>query len=195
METEINMKFRMAYESVVNGFEGMYANDKDDPGGETYKGIARNKNKDFEGWKIIDGLRGNKDFPEVLERENALQGSVMEFYKKNYWDKFKGDYIGEETGEELFDQSVNMGVSRAVEHMQRSLNVLNDRERLYNGIKVDGIFGGETESAYIACCHERSEKWLVNYMNAYQGKYYLELMEKRTIFEKFTGLLKRVTIK
>jgi hypothetical protein len=43
--------------------------------------------------------------------------------------------------------------------------------------------------------HERGETMLVNFVNAYQGKYYLELMEKRNIFEKFAGLFKRVTIK
>ena len=53
MEAEININFRKAFELVINGYEGKYSNDKDDPGGETYKGIARNKNKDFEGWGII----------------------------------------------------------------------------------------------------------------------------------------------
>ena len=62
MDTETNINFRKAFETVINGFEGKYVNDKYDPGGETYKGIARNMNKDFEGWKIIDSLRGNSTY-------------------------------------------------------------------------------------------------------------------------------------
>ena len=91
MEAEININFRKAFELVINGYEGKYSNDKDDPGGETYKGIARNMNKDFEGWGIIDNLRGNGNFPESLEGDNLLQSYVRDFYKKNYWDKFMGD--------------------------------------------------------------------------------------------------------
>jgi hypothetical protein len=35
---------------------------------------------------------------------------------------------------------------------------------------------------------------LVKVLNMYQGKYYIELMEKKEVFEKFTGLFKRVLI-
>jgi len=31
-------------------------------------------------------------------------------------------------------------------------------------------------------------------INEYEGKYYIELMEKKEVFEKFTGLLNRVSI-
>ena len=31
-------------------------------------------------------------------------------------------------------------------------------------------------------------------INGYEGEYYIELMEKKEVFEKFTGLLKRVSI-
>jgi hypothetical protein len=35
---------------------------------------------------------------------------------------------------------------------------------------------------------------LVNILNMFQAKYYIELMEKQNIFEKFIGLFKRVSI-
>ena len=60
METGTDINFKKAFEAVINGFEGKYSNNKDNPGGETYKGIARNMNKDFEGWRIIDNYRGGK---------------------------------------------------------------------------------------------------------------------------------------
>lgn len=141
----------------------------------------------------MTNIRG-KNYPNILETDNNLQELVQDFYKKNYWDEFKGDDLGEETGEEMFDQSVNLGVERAVEHMQRSLNILNERQTLYPDIKVDGVYGDITHASYAGCCHYGKEDLLVDVLNAFQGKYYIELMEKKNIFEKFTGLFKRVTI-
>jgi lysozyme family protein len=194
MEAEININFRKAFELVINRYEGKYSNDKDDPGGETYKGIARNMNKDFGGWKIIDNCRGGNNFPNVLETMDTLQGLVMKFYKINYWDKFMGDKIGEKSGIEMFDQSVNLGTGRAVEHLQRSLNILNNMQKLYPDIKADGAMGNQTFEAYKKCCSIKGEIFLVKVLNLFQGKYYIELMEKKEVFEKFTGLLKRVSI-
>ena len=194
MEAEININFRKAFELVINRYEGKYSNDKDDPGGETYKGIARNMNKDFEGWNIIDSQRERNNFPEILESDSKLQQSVMNFYKMNYWDKFWGDKVGEITGIELFDQGVNFGTGRAIEHLQRSLNILNNRQKLYMDIKVDGAMGNQTFEVYKNCCSKQGEIFLVKVLNLFQGKYYIELMEKKEVFEKFTGLLKRVSI-
>jgi lysozyme family protein len=194
METGTNINFRKAFDSIINGFEGKYVNDKDDPGGETYKGIARNMNRDFEGWGIIDSQRGSRNFPEVLEGDNLLQLYVLNFYKKNYWDKFMGDKLGERTGTEMFDQSVNLGTGRAIEHLQRSLNILNNRQKFYPDIKVDGAMGNQSFDAYKNCCSRQGENLLVNVLNIFQGKYYIELMEKKEVFEKFEGLFKRVLI-
>ena len=194
MEAKTNINFRKAFDAVINGFEGKYANDKDDPGGETYKGISRNMNKDFEGWGIIDNLRGNRNFPGVLEGINLLQTYVMDFYKINYWDKFLGDKLGEKSGLEMFDQSVNLGTGRAIEHIQRSLNILNNRQKLYADVKVDGAMGNITLGAYQNCCSKQGENLLVNVLNMFQGKYYIELMEKKEVFEKFYGLFKRVLV-
>jgi lysozyme family protein len=194
MEAETNINFKKAFEAVINGFEGKYGFDKDDPGGETYKGVARNMNRDFEGWKIIDGLRGNKDFPEVLESNIPLQASIMDFYKKNYWDKFIGDKLGAMTGTEMFDQSVNLGTGRAIEHLQKSLNLLNNQQKYYMDLSVDGVMGVQSLSAYKNCCYARGEGLLVKVLNIYQGKYYIELMEKKEVFEKYAGLFKRVAI-
>jgi lysozyme family protein len=194
MEAETNINFRKAFEAVINGFEGKYSNDKDDPGGETYKGIARNINKDFEGWGIIDRLRESGNFPKSLEGNDLLQSYVKDFYKKNYWDKFMGDRLGEITGTEMFDQSVNLGTGRAIEHLQRSLNILNNRQQFYPDIKVDGAMGNQSLAAYKNCCAKQGENLLVNVLNMFQGKYYIELMEKKEVFEKFTGLFKRIII-
>jgi lysozyme family protein len=195
MDTSTDRIFKMAFKNIIEGYEGEYSNDKDDPGGETYKGISRNMNKDWEGWKIIDNYKGKKYYPEILKIDYKLQELVLDFYKKNYWDTFEGDAFSEEAGEEMFDQSVNLGVRRAVRHLQRSLNILNERGTIYPDIKVDGIIGDETLGAYFNCCGHEKEKKLVNILNMFQAKYYIELMERRNVFEKFIGLFKRVTIR
>ena len=64
MNTNTESSFKRAFRLIIEGFEGNYSNDKDDPGGETYKGISRNMNKDWEGWKIIDSYKGKKNYPE-----------------------------------------------------------------------------------------------------------------------------------
>jgi lysozyme family protein len=194
MEAESNTSFKKAFEVVINGFEGRYSNDNDDPGGETYKGIARNMNKNFEGWNIIDRLRKEKNFPGILEMNSELQKIVMDFYKTHYWDKFMGDQLGEMTGIEMFDQSVNLGTGRGIEHLQRSLNILNDRQAIYQDIEVDGVMGNQTLTAYKKCYSSKGELMIVNVLNMFQGKYYIELMEKKNVFEKFTGLFKRVLV-
>jgi lysozyme family protein len=195
MDTSTESSFKRAFRLIIEGYEGKYSNDKDDPGGETYKGISRNMNKDWEGWKIIDSYKGKKYYPEILKIDFKLQALVVDFYKKNYWDAFGGDVFDYEIGEEMFDQSVNLGVKRAIEHLQRSLNILNERQRHYNDIKVDGIIGDQTIGTYFKCCHLEKEIMLVNVLNMFQAKYYIELMEKRNVFEKFVGLFQRVTIK
>ena len=39
--------------------EGGYVNDKDDAGGETYKGISRRYNPTWQGWTMIDSYKSD----------------------------------------------------------------------------------------------------------------------------------------
>jgi len=45
--------FNQALQMVLQN-EGGYVNDPNDPGGETYKGIARKMNSNWIGWQLID---------------------------------------------------------------------------------------------------------------------------------------------
>ena len=44
--------FNQAFKKVMSA-EGGYVNDPDDPGGETYKGVARKMNPRWSGWAIV----------------------------------------------------------------------------------------------------------------------------------------------
>lgn len=119
--------------------EGGYANDPDDRGGETYKGIARNANPKWVGWTTIDQIKKAhpKDFRKILDATPELQDKVKTFYKSKYWDCFCLDDVpSQKLAHQMFDHGVNAGQSRAIGLMQKILGmtVTNkwSEELLYN---------------------------------------------------------------
>ena len=190
-------RFDSAYNKVMV-VEGGYIVDKDDAGGETYKGVARVFNPAWAGWKIIDSYKEHVDFPQCLDGDTNLQELVRYIYKKKYYDPFLGDQLDEPVAEEMFDQAVNLGVPKAIEHLQRALNILNTRKTpndLYENITADGNFGGGTLKAYNECVKVRGAKLLFNVLNGFQCKRYIELMEATKIKEKYIGWFNRIEIK
>lgn len=187
-------KFDLIYAKVMID-EGGYVFDPDDPGGETYKGIARVFNPKWGGWQIIDSYKERYDFPKCLNADENLEELVRYLYKKKYYDPYLGDQLDDAIAEEMFDQSVNLGVHKAIEHLQRALNILNRNQRDYEDIKVDGIFGQNTLKAYLKCVSVRGAKLLFNVLNGFQVKKYIELMEKDPFKEKYIGWFNRIEIK
>lgn len=106
-------------------FEGGYVNDPQDNGGETYFGIARKFNPQWLGWKIVDEQKKKPNFPANLnEKRNELSVLEKNFYKVNYWDKFYGDMIrNQKVAEDLYDTSVNMGVSTSIKLSERQFKL------------------------------------------------------------------------
>ncbi len=186
--------FEQAYE-ITMGHEGGYVNDRDDAGGETYKGVARKMNKGWEGWKRLDELKQEGDaFPENLDEDTIFQEDIRRFYKQRYWDPFWGDDIPNQSiASEMFDTGVNMGVGRAVKFLQKSLNLLNRNGALYRELVVDGAFGGNTLKALEAYLDKDHPKFLFKLMNILQGQHYINYMTKSPKQEKYArGWLNRV---
>lgn len=101
--------------------EGGYSNDQDDAGGETYKGWARKKNPQWDGWPIIDGYKGRKDFPKCLDSDTELQKKVYAGYVRNYWNPIKGDQINlQSVANQIYDNAVNFGVVHALKIRQEA---------------------------------------------------------------------------
>ena len=114
--------FEEAYGKTM-GHEGGYVHDKDDAGGETYKGIARKYNGGWHGWDTIDSHKNDLNFPECLDDISGLQNDVHDFYKVNYWDVNRLDeFKSQAIAEEMFDTGVNMGIGRAAKFLQECLN-------------------------------------------------------------------------
>lgn len=63
--------------------EGGYVNDKDDAGGETYRGISRKYNPTWQGWTMIDSYKNII----LLAVKNLNLNLIMMFNFKNLFGK------------------------------------------------------------------------------------------------------------
>ena len=135
---------RVATFTLSDQIEGGHANDPDDLGGETYKGIARNKHPEWDGWDIIDEMRDEPGFPGILDTNQHLQGLVNRFYRA-YYDSFPVialDDVPYGVALPLFDHFVNGGHKGVTRVVQRALNICGE------GLTVDGLWGPRTTTAW-----------------------------------------------
>lgn len=172
--------FEIAHKRT-EGFEGGYANDKDDSGGETWRGIARNYNPKWKGWVIIDKIVPVKPktwnraifaaINKKLYAHKELNQWVDAYYEANYWDCINLDFISsQEVANSLFDISVNMGSGRAARFLQKALGVL-----------VDGKIGPKT----IAAANSSDPKFLYDSINELRAKKYEQIIADNPSQEKF----------
>lgn len=65
--------------------------------------------------------------PTVQEMKTLSKQTALAIYKKNYWDRMKGDLIqNQAVADILFDGCVNHGVTRGIKLMQKAVNVAQD---------------------------------------------------------------------
>ncbi len=187
--------FEKAFKKVMK-YEGGYNNDKNDLGGETFKGISRHFHPGWLGWSTIDSYKKKSGFPDNLKENAEFDAEIKEFYKVKFWDVFFGDRIEQSISEEMFDISVNMHPVSAIFFLQDGLNILNREQKDYKNIKEDGVFGNKTFNALKACLKKRSPDILFKILNLKQGNHYIKRMNQNETQEKFVmGWLKRVTFK
>jgi lysozyme family protein len=118
-------KFIDAYKKVLNN-EGIYSNDPDDAGGETYKGISRKANPNWDGWISIDAIKKSHPttFKGILKKTPELEKKVQDLYKDKYWDCFELDDVPNQlVAEQMFDTAVNQGQTAAIKFAQRVLDL------------------------------------------------------------------------
>lgn len=153
--------FSKALEHVLRN-EGGYVNDPDDPGGETYKGIARNMNPKWAGWAFID----RKDFSNPL-----LEELVGDFYRDNYWNPVKGDSIlSQDVATSIFDFGVNAGVKTSAALAQSVA-----------GVTADGAIGPASMSAINAM----DEDHFIAAFTVVKIARYISICKKRTASKKY----------
>lgn len=109
--------FNKEFEKLILA-EGIYGNDPDDSGGETFLGISRKYNPTWTGWKTIDEIKnanGTKNLTKILKQNKSLIDSAKVYYKIRYWDVFRLDEIpSQKIAHEMFDTCVNMGSKSAI---------------------------------------------------------------------------------
>ena len=123
---------------VVLHHEGGYVNDPDDPGGETYFGIAKRSHPD-------------------VDIANLTKDGAKEIYKEHYWDRNKVEDLPEDLRHIYFDMCVNQGRGRAVKIMQRAANAKGA------DLVVDGGMGPKTIAAMDGVELQRVRAYRVKY--------------------------------
>lgn len=109
------MSFELAFTQLV-GIEGKYSDDENDPGNWT-------------GGVVNQGeLRGTmygisaKAYPKIDIKSLTLS-TAQALYRRDYWDKVKGDLLPNVVSVAVFKEAVNLGVEGAIKALQRSLKV------------------------------------------------------------------------
>ncbi len=126
-------EFKIALQKMLT-YEGGYANDPDDLGAETYKGISRAAHSNWSGWSCIDKHKAKTDFPSILDKDIELKKQVELFYLYEFWFPLKADQIlNQTTASSIFDFAVNAGIKTSVQMVQSII-----------GVKADGIIGDQT---------------------------------------------------
>ena len=105
--------------------EGGFVNHPKDPGGMTNLGVTKRVWEEWVGHPV----------DEAAMRALSVQ-DVAPLYKKNYWDKIKGDQLPMGVDYACFDLAVNSGVGRAAKILQQAL-----------GVSADGAIGPTTLDA------------------------------------------------
>jgi lysozyme family protein len=115
--------------------EGTYSVDPNDSGGETWRGISRKNHPDWIGWIAIDHFKAsNPKWLDEAKQDETLAAQVASFYRKEFWDKIKGDEIqSQDAANHIFDFAVNAGPTTCVKIVQRIV-----------GSNPDGVVGPQT---------------------------------------------------
>lgn len=181
--------FNISY-NLTSIVEGGYANDPQDRGGETYKGIARKINPEWKGWAEIDKIKKKvgssaSAIDKSAQSDGYLQSLVLVTYKSSYWDALNLDLLQDQNvANELYDTGVNMGTGRAALFFQRVLNVVNRNGTLFPDLKLDGQVGPKTVGAFNSLT--QSDKRMVwRLLNCLQGEKYISICESNPTQEKF----------
>ena len=154
-----------AFDTVIES-EGGYklTTLQGDAGGQTYAGIARVPNPNWEGWAVID------------KGETPSKEMVMHFYKSHIWDKVHGDDLPTGLDYLVYDFAVNAGPGQSAKLLQRAVGVTDDGAigngtlaavNAHNATDVIEKFTKQKEAFYDAIVAKRPEngRFLKGWLN------------------------------
>lgn len=109
--------------ALVLAHEGGFVNHPADPGGATNRGVTQ---------AVYDGWRGARGLSKQSVR-HITNAEIEAIYRRDYWDKIRGDDLPGGVDYAVFDFAVNSGVARAIKYLQTAV-----------GVGADGIIGPKT---------------------------------------------------
>ena len=151
--------------------------------GLTYMGIYEGANPNWGGWdkikKVLKEYEVVQLASERLYADKELTDQVKDYYKANYWDKFKGDRILPfDIANLIFIFGVNAGMKVAIKKAQRIV-----------GVEADGIVGAKTISAL----NSFSPLKFIEFYKKAQVEYYTSLATAKPHLRQYlNGWLRRV---
>lgn len=114
MEIEMKSNFDACLAETLS-HEGGWADDPDDSGGATMKGVTIGAFAQFKGRKVTKAeLRAISD------------ADLRAIYRRKYWDKVRGDDLPAGLDLVAFDAAVNSGPARGTRWLQQALGVAAD---------------------------------------------------------------------
>lgn len=113
--------------------EGGYVNHPRDPGGATNKGVTQ---------AVYDDWRQGKAMPKQSVRD-ITPAEVMAIYKRQYWDRIRGDDLPAGVDYCMFDFAVNSGTNRAARYLQRAVGVSEDGQLGPVSLKAAAAMGAD----------------------------------------------------
>jgi len=116
--------FEKCLETILH-HEGGYVNHPKDPGGETNLGVTK---------RVWEEWGGTKDMKDLTPED------VAPLYKKNYWDRVKGDDLPSGLDLAVFDWAVNSGTGRAAKKLQSMIGTVADGGIGPNTLRILGEY-------------------------------------------------------
>ena len=135
--------------------EGGFVDHPKDPGGMTNLGVTRKVYEKWVGRKVTE-----------QEMRDLTPDDVAPIYKKNYWDKVRGDDLPSGVDWVAFDWAVNSGTGRPAKAIQRCIGAIQD-----------GAIGPKT----LALVSEKDPEHIIQYVTTTRQRFY----ERLKTFETF----------
>lgn len=156
--------------SITLKFEGGWADDPDDPGGQTMMGVTQ---------KTYDDYRLGKGLPHASVHE-ITDDELHQIYYAGYWAPSGCDNFIWPLSACVFDFAVNSGVSRAMVALQTII-----------GANADGRFGPVTRGLV----QQQDPATLAVKLNAARRQYLAAIVAQNPRLQKFfPGWTKRVAM-
>lgn len=175
--------FETAYKKTAR-YEGGYANNPADRGGETYAGIARKFWPKWMGWKTIDAIKRTAKTPQQInaaaQKDEVLKAQIKDFYKVNFWGGLTL-VSSQRIADTVYDMRVNSGVLRTNIMLQKAINNLG------GNLTEDGILGDKSMQAI----NSSDPEALFTDFNRLRENYY-RTIAKGTQAQFLAGWLKRL---